>query len=134
MKKFILSIFAVLLLAACATEINTKHISRMESFIGQSEKQVIMSWGVPDKTYALDNKTKVITYRDTDYYNDGGSGFGMSTCAGSFPGRGIGYGGCIDPIPRPTRTYERTCEYSFNIVEGKAVGWFQNGNSCPRIK
>lgn len=138
MQKTFFTLFSALvacvLLAACATEINTKHIARMESFIGRPEKEVIMEWGVPDKTYQLDNRTKVISYRQTSYYNDGGSGFGVSTCAGSFPGSGIGYGGCIDPLPRPTRTYEYSCEYSFNIVEGKAVGWFQNGNSCPRIR
>lgn len=132
MKKSILALLAALFLSACAAEINTAHISKMESFMGRPEKDVIMAFGVPDKTYQLDNRTKVIAYRTERFYSDN-SGFGFSTCAGSFPGR-FGYSGCIDPIPSRTRTYATICELSFNIVGGKAVGWFQNGNSCPRIR
>lgn len=130
--RLVTSCLFALLLGACATQVDTQHISRMESNIGRSEKDIVMSWGVPDKTYQLDARTKVITYRKMSYFSDNG-GFGFSTCAGSYPGR-FGYSTCVDPFPTQTRTYTRSCELSFNIVGGKAVGWFQNGNSCPRIR
>lgn len=135
MRSFVIAIALIspLLLSACAAKVDTAHIAKMDSFIGSSEKQIIQAWGVPDKSYTIDRRTKVISYRKQTFYNDGGSGFGMTTCAGSV-GRGIGYSGCIDPWSRPSRTYSYVCDMNFNIVGGKATSWFQNGNGCPRIQ
>jgi len=127
MKKFLhLMLIAPLLLslAACAVT-REKSMERMNSFVGQTEAAVIDSWGVPDKTYEMSDKTKVIAYREErEHYDSPGS----TVCLGSYPGP-FGYSMCGGGGPK--RIKKLACEYSFHLKGGVVTEWSQHGNNCP---
>lgn len=123
--KKIFSVFLFLALTSCASgRPGAPEFQDMNGYIGMNESQIINIWGVPDKVYTLNPHEKVIAYERSRIREER---FGVSTCMGSFPGH-FGYGGCFDPMP--SKFVRMSCEYSFNIVNGTARRWFQNGNDC----
>jgi hypothetical protein len=131
MRVKALILTSLVALAACAATIDTAHIARMDSFIGKPERELIYAWGTPDKSYALDGKTKVVSYaRGTQRIIRDHASF--STCAGGLS-PSFGYTNCFGGFPS-AETVTYYCEYSFQVERGRITGWFQNGNDCPRVK
>jgi len=118
-------------LTACAAQVDTVYLTRMNGMIGRSEGELIEAWGVPDKNYVMDDHTKVVTYTRTNDYMTAG-GFGTSGCVGSVPGTGIGYSTCIG-VP-PSRLQRYYCDVTFEIAQGRIRRWGQEGNDCPVVK
>ena len=118
-----------LLLAGCATQIDTGYIAQMNGYVGGSEKVLIAAMGPPDRTYKLHGGEKIVTYEQVrDSYIDG-SGLGL--CMGGFDPR-FGYSACHGNEPR--RIISQFCDVSFNIIRGKVTNWSQKGNACPRVQ
>ncbi|MCC7038093.1 MAG: hypothetical protein IT560_12420, partial [Alphaproteobacteria bacterium] len=70
-----LMVLGVLLLAACVSP--AERNARLDRWIGAPEKELVSSWGIPDKTYQLDRSTRMLSYveiRNREY----GSSF--NTC------------------------------------------------------
>lgn len=129
MRVFVVLLTASFLLAACATAPDTARIERMNSYIGQSERQVISDFGVPDKVYEVDRGMKMITYTTRRQSFPEGPGF--DTCIGGRGGH-FGYSNCFGGYPSRIR-YEY-CDLNFRLSRGKVEGWTQNGSACPRIR
>lgn len=128
--RAIIALFAAsLFLTACATTVDTARIARLDSYVGQSERQVISDFGVPDKVYEVDRGMKMVTYTTRSQSYSEGPGF--DTCIGG--GRGhFGYSNCLGNYP--TRVRYEYCDLNFRLSRGKVVGWSQNGTACPRIR
>ncbi|MEZ0261201.1 MAG: hypothetical protein ACAH80_09335 [Alphaproteobacteria bacterium] len=118
----IIAVFTVLLLASCATGPSYKE--KTAGWKGATEKELVTAWGVPDKTYQLDNRTKMLAYvkRRKVFY----PGSGFNTCFGSRAG--VGYvGNCFGGYPeRETRD----CETTFMITNGRVTNTGFKGNAC----
>ncbi len=128
MVKKTFSLLAVLWLVACTPHVDDVHLARMNGMVGMAEQQLIDNWGVPSRSYVMEDKTKVVTYTRQNEYTSGG--FGGSACIGAVPGS-IGYGTCFGgPGGRLQRYY---CDLSFKIKAGRIASWAQQGNDCPRI-
>ncbi len=126
--RLLMPIFGIFLLAACATSVNTAYITQMNGYTGLTERELIDEMGTPDKSYSLDNYTKVVTYVQTHAYRSSG---GFDVCMGGFNSP-FGYSACQGASPG--RYINEYCEVNFNIFHGKVDGWSQKGNDCPRIK
>lgn len=127
MKKLFNILFALCLIPALSACMATREssINKMNSYLGKTEQEVIAGWGVPDKTYQMDDGTDVIAYREEREQYDPPS---STVCMGSYPGA-FGYSVCGGG--GSTRRVKRTCEYSFYLQRGIVVKWDQHGNNCP---
>lgn len=119
-----LGLIAILFLSACAGMGAERNVERMNSFIGQNEEAVIKAWGVPDKTYTLENGVKIIAYEE---FSDRYDSLTSTVCVGSFPGD-FGYSTCAGA---PSRRVRLSCERSLHLKGGKVIDWSQHGNNCP---
>jgi hypothetical protein len=121
MLRFIWGIIAVLSLSACASA--EKYRATLDSWIGRSEREMLMTFGIPDRTYQVDAKTKMVSYiaRDTAYYP--GS---FSTCFGA-AGPYSAFG-CGHPFPSRIETYY--CETIFTLEDNRISRWGHKGNNC----
>jgi hypothetical protein len=50
----------LLVLSSCAT--TAKYEKKLQSWVGSSEEQLIMSWGVPSQTYQMPNGGKALVF------------------------------------------------------------------------
>lgn len=127
MKKLLnlcLALPLILALAACAVT-REQSIEKMNSYVGKTDQEVIKGWGVPDKSYTLDDGTEVIAYREVREKYDGPT---STLCMGSYPGA-FGYSVCGGG--GRTRQVKLICEYSFYFKNGRVTRWDQHGNNCP---
>jgi hypothetical protein len=121
MRNFI-ACLTLLLLAACASGPTYKE--KIAGWKGASEKEVVTTWGVPDKTYELDRHTKMLAYVSRRNVNYSGS---FNTCF--YSRGGIGYGGnCFGGYPPSTETF--SCETTFIITNGRVTNTGYKGNAC----
>lgn len=120
MKLYVLIVS--LLLTGCAT--TAKYEQMLESWIGAPEKELIYAWGVPVRSYSVDNNLKFLTFRDDrTLYIPGGP----STSYTKFYGNSMTtttYGNNA-----PT-TLGLTCETTFGIRYGLVVSYRYEGNNC----
>lgn len=91
----------LLLLAGCATEANYK--TRVDSWVGQTEIKLVRVWGTPTSEYTVDGH-KFLSYAH--------HGSMMTGDANSMSLVTIG------------------CTTTFEIADGKVVGWQGKGNAC----
>jgi hypothetical protein len=127
MKKLctiFLALCLVTALSACAVS-REQSINKMNGYLGKTEKDVIAGWGVPDKTYKMDDGTEVIAYREERERYDPPT---STVCMGSYPGA-FGYTLCGGG--GRSRSVKLTCEYTFYLQRGVVVKWDQHGNNCP---
>lgn len=120
MRQF--ALLAILLLSACAS--GSDRNARLDRWIGASEKELVSSLGIPDKTYQLDRSTRMLSYveiRNREY----GSSF--NTCLGGYGGR-FGYSNCIGAYPPARET--TACETTFMLVQGRVSKWGLKGSGC----
>lgn len=118
----IIACFAILMLAACAS--GPPYGEKLAGWKGASEKEVVTTWGVPDKTYAPDRNTKMLAYVTRRNVSYPGS---FSTC---FATRGgVGYAGnCFGGYPTTTETWY--CETTFVLTNGRVTNTGYKGNGC----
>lgn len=129
----ILATICILFVGACAAgQIDDVHLARMSGMIGLTEKELIDGWGVPDRQYVMDDRTKIATYTKSTDYAAAEGGFGVSSCIGT-ASPGIAYGTCLG-APSSTRMRHYFCDLNFKIVRGRIASWSQQGNDCPRIQ
>ena len=124
MRKIIAALFglSLSLLAACTTTEN--YDKQLDQFVGKSEKELVMTWGVPDKTYQLDASTKMVSYvAHQNVYYPGT----VSTCFGTV-GRNTVFSNCAGGFPPTEETFH--CETIFTIVGGHVTRWGHKGNNC----
>lgn len=119
----ILTLLAVLLLCACASQ--KKYEAMLDTWIGKSERELVETWGIPDKQYQLDAGTRMLAYvkRRTATY----PGSSVSSCYGNIAGRAVA-STCIGGLPPETRTFH--CETTFSLVDGRVARWGTSGNDC----
>ena len=121
MRHFI-AIAALLLLCSCETP--GEYSAKMSRWVGASERDLVTAWGVPDKQYQVDARTKTLAYVDTRNVNYPGT---FNTCVGGFGGR-FSYNNCVGGMPPSSEYY--TCETTFMIVNGLVTKWGNKGNGC----
>jgi hypothetical protein len=117
-----LAILAVLLLSACASDGDRN--ARLDRWIGASEKELVSTLGIPDKTYQLAPDARMLSYveiRNREY----GSSF--NTCIGGYGGR-FGYNNCVGAFPPARET--TACETTFMITRGRVSKWGLKGSGC----
>ena len=61
MKKLIL--LCAFILFGCATE--SKYQAKLNSWLNRSKSELVLDWGIPNKTYKLDKKTELLAYKKT---------------------------------------------------------------------
>ncbi|MFH1622759.1 MAG: hypothetical protein ABIA97_06560 [Candidatus Omnitrophota bacterium] len=132
MKKLLL-IMLCLGLVGCAT--TAKYEAKLNNWIGASEDSLVASWGVPNKTYNLNNGKKAIEYVHKDTVQTGGHKYTtpqttyQTGTIGDEPysGTSTTYVTEIEPIQR----YRVYCKTSFIINNsGKVESWHHEGNDC----
>ena len=128
MQRKIVTIFLAAVmsaaLAACAEHSEKAYEAQLESWMGKSEKELVMAWGIPDKQYQLDPDTRMLSFvaRNTVYYpgtfsacvGGASSNFGLTNCYGGFP--------------PSAQTYH--CETIFTLHNGRVAKWGHRGNDC----
>ena len=118
----IIAMLALLLVTACASD--GHYEAQMNRWIGASERDLVTTWGVPDKTYQVDRDSKMLAYISNRNVNYPGT---LSTCIGGFDRR-FGYNNCIGGIPPSNEFY--SCETTFMVVGGRVTRWGHKGSSC----
>ncbi|MDI1228713.1 MAG: hypothetical protein PSY14_13615 [bacterium] len=120
MRKF--AILGFLFLAACASPAERQ--AKMDRWIGASERDLVSTWGIPDKTYQLDRGTRMLSYVEIRNRETGSS---FNTCLGGYGGR-FGYSNCIGAYPPARQT--TACETTFMLVQGRVSKWGLKGSGC----
>lgn len=110
------------LLAACTTTENYE--AKLNTWVGKSEKELVMSWGVPDKQYQLDAHTKMLSYVSHQNVVYPGT---FSPCVASV-NRGMVVNSCGPEFPPTVESYH--CETIFTLTDGKVTRWGHKGNNC----
>ena len=132
MKK-ILFLLLCLGLFGCAS--TAKYEAKLNNWIGASENSLVASWGVPDKTYNLDNGKKAIEYAHKETVQTGGYIYTMpqttyqSGMIGNKPYSGTSTTSVTETMP--VQKYKLSCKTSFIINNsGKVESWHHEGNNC----
>lgn len=97
-------IFSALFIASCATTQNFEAV--INTWLGQSEDNLVSRFGSPERTYKLSDSKKMLTYvfHGSTLYNYYGYGVGESIT--------------------------QTCEVSFLVEDEKVISYSYKGNSC----
>jgi hypothetical protein len=125
MLRIALSLFVALslgFLSACTT--TEAYDAKLNGWIGKSEKELVMGWGIPDKQYQLDANTKMISYVSHQTVVYPGS---FEPCVAAVDRRGV-LTSCPPQIPPSAETYH--CETIFTIQNGHVARWGHKGNNC----
>ncbi|MBP7216333.1 MAG: hypothetical protein KBA46_03505 [Candidatus Omnitrophica bacterium] len=132
MKK---SIFLMLCLGLCGCATTAKYEAKLDTWIGASEDALVASWGVPDKTYNLNNGKKAIEFIHKNILETGG--YTYTTPQRTYHSGKIGdetYSGTSTTYVRetePVRKHRLYCATSFIInSNGSVESWRHEGNNC----
>ena len=115
MKKHLWIVVLGLFLSGCATSANYSKI--VSSWVGNTENQLVSSWGPPIGSYVKDDDSKILTYQSSGSYQ--------------LPGQAV-----TDPMTGyPTTTAGATvltnCTTRFYISSsGTITSWDWKGNAC----
>jgi hypothetical protein len=124
MRRIILPIVLMLgFLAGCTT--TERYEASLDPWLGKTERELVMGWGVPDKQYQLDEHTKMISYIAYDAVDYPGS---MTSCFG-MGGSRLLLNNCVGDYPTRQTFY---CETIFTVVNGRVNRWGHKGNNCRR--
>lgn len=122
-----------LVLAGCATTANYE--TKLNTFIGVSENNLIASWGVPDKEYHLNDGKKAVEYVHKNTIRSGGYTYTVPQTA--YHSGVIGdkpYSGTFTQYvvqTEPVQQYKLFCKTSFIInTKGLVESWQHEGNDC----
>jgi len=117
--RYISPLLLVALLAGCAPGIDRR--VALNALVGQPETEIVRLLGVPSRTFEAGGHTFLAySERRVD-----------SIPAGPFYGGGFGYFGGYGYFGGfPATVIERSCETTFEVVDGRAIGWSLRGNAC----
>ncbi len=110
---------ACLALAGCAQGVPRE--AYLAQLVGQPETELVRQFGVPSRTYETGGR-KFIAYTEqrVDVVPVGGfygGGFG-------FWGASYGFAGIAPQV------FQRACETTFEVAEGRVLAWSLRGNAC----
>jgi hypothetical protein len=117
-----LVLLALALLAACATTENYE--KKLNFWLGKSEKELVSSWGIPDKQYQVDPQTKMLSYAAHNAVVYPGA---PATCTSTVKGNTV-VSNCFGGLPPELEM--QNCETVFTITEGVVRRWGHRGNNC----
>lgn len=125
--------FACLLMLGCTSTSSVEYDNALQSWVGQTERSLVLKWGIPDRDYQLDKSTRLIAYKKNRQVYYPGT---YSTC-GNRRGRGgsMGVGVHFDPMwdcmgASPPYAENLSCETTFTIIKGTITAWQRKGNDC----
>lgn len=98
MKKMLFAL--ILLLTGCSFPTFEGYEAILNTWLGSSQKDLVMKWGVPSSEYNIDNDTTLLEYRESKV---------------------SGYDGNV---------YTYHCTTTFTVEKGKVTHWKYSGNSC----
>jgi hypothetical protein len=103
--------------------------------IGASENSLIAAWGVPVKTYDMDNGKKAMEFVNKETVQSGGYMYNAPQT--TYQSGTIGnrrYSGTettYTPTIAPVQKYRLSCTTTFIIdSNGKVESWHHDGNNC----
>ena len=115
-------LFALLWLAACATEQNYQLM--LKGWLGASEQDLINGWGIPDKTYDTKTSRFVAYYHHYTRVDPGFEPSYHTVVVDAHTAYAMPMGG----IPPSVR--DMICETTFELHKGRVVSWNYRGNNC----
>jgi len=123
-KALVIGIIGFGLLAGClATE--QKYVQVLDTWKGESEQELVASWGVPDSVYqSSSSKPKYLTYnyRKTGYVPGISPTYQTSIIGNT--AYTTAYGGSSG------YSYNNNCKTTFTIVGSTITSWRYEGNAC----
>lgn len=126
MRKY-LCLIALLSISACATGPGLQ--SRMASYTGATEDQLIQKLGVPDKQITV-NGVQYLAYDEHHLdVTPGFNAFGGFYGGGYYGGPYFGGAPFLDAGFPPT-IEDRGCETTFSLRDNKVVSFSFRGNDC----
>ena len=122
-------VFASILISSCASDFwdyetdQDRFESKLNSFSGQTEEQVVSRLGIPTNSYQTGN-TKILTYF-YDYgstYSTTNNNWARNVCQHQY----------CPPVPYQERTVQNRwfCEVTYRFNADSMVQWSYRGNSC----
>lgn len=129
----IIKIFLVLGLSGCATMAN--YDAKLATYMGATEEQIVANWGIPNKTYTLDNGKKALEFLNRSVIEVGGftsvtpyTTYQTGTINGQeYRGTSTSYVIEKDP-PRKQRL---SCKTTFLLdKDGNVESFNRSGNNC----
>ena len=133
MKKIHVLFFALAVLGGCATPTPTptpttaNYEKIIDSWLGASEIDLIRSWGPPQRSYEAGG-TKFIAYIDSRNVQIDG-------IAPSYQTSIIGNTAYTEPVGGTSSlNLSFSCETTFEISNGRIVGWRYQGNNCKALE
>ncbi len=139
--KFTTALAAALLMSGCAT--SAKFTTKMDAFVGQSERALIMAYGVPQGSYQLQDGSKALQYTQSSNivipgattmqpvttHTTGNVTLNQGTLpsAGNYTQQSTTY----VPTQGPATNIALACSITFTVDSGGIVRqWSANGNHC----
>lgn len=132
MNKCGLLIIAIVL-SGCAT--TAKYDAKLSTYLGTTEEDIVANWGIPNKTYELDNGKKALEFLNRTVVEVGGftsvtpyTTYQSGTINGQeYRGTSTSYVIEKDP-PRRQRL---SCKTTFLLdKDGKVESFNRSGNNC----
>lgn len=108
----------------------------LDSMVGKNEVDVVRAFGVPSRSFQAQGHTFLAYVRNSVEYSGGGWSGGAGWGWGGWgPGWGGGWGGGWGPgwgwgTSLPSTAYNLNCQTSFELVNGRVVGWILRGDGC----
>lgn len=124
-RNLLIVFLLVTVLATSCTSTKKEYEENLETWLGKTENEMIMGWGIPDRQYQLDKRTKVVSYVDEERVIYPSSGF--STCFG-VSGNNALLSNCRDNAPQRIQT--NSCETIFVVTDGRISRWGHKGSNC----
>lgn len=111
------ALIVLLLLGACDPYALQRREAALSAYVGMSESDLVRGFGVPTRTFETGGR-RFLAY-------DQGS---VNIVPGPYPWHpwwGWGYGGAFPP-----QVVQTFCETTFEVANGKVVGFSLRGNAC----
>jgi hypothetical protein len=109
-KASALLLLTVLVATGCATE--EKYVAETQSWVGRPEKELLATWGAPNRAYQTDG-TRYLTYSRLSFVTTGGYYDRWDSWYGS-----------------PGRTMALSCETTFVVASDIIQSASHRGNDC----
>ncbi len=124
--------FCILCLTGCATQAEREALfeDRLRMMAGVSEERLLSSMGrIPDNSYQLKDRTKILQWRwDTSYIDPGAPPIYWGGL-----GRGWGGGWWMPMEGFPPALVREGCIVEWTVVSGRAQGYRWQGSGCRKI-
>ena len=119
MKKIALLIFVSIGLAGCLTteEYAERRAAPYEIWMGQTELELVRVWGVPDRSYQTGGIKFLAFVKQTVVNTPGVPAFPPPPAVPTIPAT-------------PPSVEIFTCTTTFEVSDGRLVGWSTNGDRC----